>query len=187
MIKIQLDKLKKAKWNYKTENEGLTGKLIANIKRNKQIENLIVREKGKSFEVVNGNHRLTAMQQLKLKNAWCYNLGKIKDSEAKRIAIETNETKFESDNIKMAEIINDILKDFDISELEKTMPYSEEELKNFNELLEFDWDTFNTDGATAEPDGKVKFEIIVDENDAIISDELEKVCNKYGSAKLTRK
>ena len=41
---LEVSKLVKAKWNYKEENNVLTNKLLANIKKNGQVENLLVRE-----------------------------------------------------------------------------------------------------------------------------------------------
>ena len=41
---LPIDKLVEASWNYKDDDEVLQEKLAENIKRNKQIENIIVRE-----------------------------------------------------------------------------------------------------------------------------------------------
>jgi len=145
-IDIEVSKLVKANWNYKEENKTLTEKLTENIKRNGQIENLLIRELDTGFfEVVNGNHRLDVMNALKLKKAHCYNFGKITQNQASRIAIETNETKFKTDPIKLSEIITELNEDFKIEDLQKTLPYDEEELKNMLEVGEFDWDTFKVE------------------------------------------
>ena len=66
---IEISKLIKADWNYKEENTTLTKKLTENIKRNGQIESIMIRELDTGFyEVVNGNHRIDVMRALKLKN-----------------------------------------------------------------------------------------------------------------------
>jgi ParB-like chromosome segregation protein Spo0J len=41
---LNISQLVKADWNYKVDNEALAEKLANNIKRNGQIENIIVRE-----------------------------------------------------------------------------------------------------------------------------------------------
>ena len=62
-IEIPTDKLVKADWNYKTEDQEKQEKLKENIKRNGQIENIIIRELETGFfEVVNGNHRLSVLK-----------------------------------------------------------------------------------------------------------------------------
>ncbi len=143
---IEVSKLKKADWNYKEENDEQTNNLINNFKRNGQLENILIRELKKgSYEVVNGNHRLDVMKILKIKEVHTYNLGKISLSEAQRIAIETNETKFDADNLKMAELINMLSKEFPTDDLAKTMPYNEEEIKKMSELTEFDWAQYDSD------------------------------------------
>ncbi|GAB1371190.1 hypothetical protein MASR1M45_12520 [Candidatus Kapaibacterium sp.] len=51
----------KASWNYKEEDEFTTNKLVNNMKKNGQIENIHVRKLQTGYyEVVNGNHRLDA-------------------------------------------------------------------------------------------------------------------------------
>ncbi len=136
MVKIAIEKLEKAEWNYKKNDQALMEKLVANIKRNGQIENLIVRElpKGK-YEIVNGNHRYDALVELKTKKAWCYNLGKIKLAMAKRIAIETNETRFDSDMGKLDDLMKELEKSFNLGDLKMTMPFNE---KEFGKMFEND-------------------------------------------------
>jgi len=143
---VSIDKLIPAKWNYKKtddeESEKLMEKLKKNLSKNGQIENLIVRESRKknTYEVVNGNHRLIALKALKKKNAVCFMLGKISLEDAKRIAVETNETKFDSDPIKLAELITNIAKKFDIDDLVSTLPMSSDDIDNYTKMLHFDWD-----------------------------------------------
>lgn len=142
---IDINKLVKADWNYKEENEKLTEKLLENMKRNGQIENILIRELDTGFyEVVNGNHRLDVMKILKIKKVHSYNFGKIKLPQAQRIALETNETKFESDSIKMAELITSLTKEFPADDLVQTMPYTMDEISNMGELVDFDFNEFET-------------------------------------------
>lgn len=127
---ITLDKLIKAAWNYKEDDPALTEKLKTNIKRNGQIENIIVRELETGyFEVVNGNHRLDALRDLNCEAVYCYNLGPINESQAKRIAVETNETRFKSNDDRFSKVILDLKADFSLSDLSSTMPFTEQELE----------------------------------------------------------
>ena len=145
-IEISLDKLVKADWNYKTEDKDKQEKLKENIKRNGQIENIIIRELDTGFyEVVNGNHRLSVLKDLNIEKAYSYNLGKITQAQAIRIAIETNETKFDTDSIALAERVQELTKEFDLKDLINTLPYSEIEIDNFSKLTDFDWEQYETD------------------------------------------
>ena len=146
-VELPVNKLVKAPWNYKKEDVTLTQKLAANVRLNGQVENLRVRDmEDGNYEVVNGNHRLEVFNILKWKTCICFNFGKITDAKAQRIAIETNETKFESDTAQLAELIKDMAlvpnAEFDIDDLLATMPYDEKTLRGFGELVDFDWDKF---------------------------------------------
>jgi len=144
-IDIPIEKLVPAGWNYKDmesdQYKKLKEDLMNNFKRNGQVENIIVRELDTGyFEVCNGNHRFEVMKDLEYKNAHAFNMGKVPQHEAERLAIETNETKFQTDNLKLAKIIAGLQDTYTVDELCETMPYDEHELDNFNKMLEFDWE-----------------------------------------------
>lgn len=138
-VSVALGKLSKAKWNYKENDETLTAKLLNNMKRNGQIENIVVRELNGKYEIVNGNHRLDAFRKMKVESVVAFNLGKISKEEAQRIAVELNETRFESDPIAFARTISELTKAFSIEELAATLPFDDKQILNFKNLLEFDW------------------------------------------------
>lgn len=135
IVLLDVTQCVKATWNYKNEDEELSEKLLNNLKRNGQIENILVRLLPTGFyEVVNGNHRLEALIKLGAKKVIAYDLGDISTEEAKRIAIETNETKFQTDAIKLSQLINELSDKYSLDELIQTMPFNEQELNNFLEM-----------------------------------------------------
>lgn len=136
---IEISKLIKAAWNYKKDDDILMDKLIENIRRNGQIENIIVRElDGGTFEVVNGNHRLDALTVLGFSDVYCYNLGKISEQTAKRIAVETNETKFQSNLDSLADLVRGIVDEFTIDDILLSSPFSEEEINQMINDIDID-------------------------------------------------
>lgn len=143
-MSIPLVNLVHAEWNYKETDLNLHEKLKNNLVKNGQIENLVVREISSTndfetlYEVVNGNHRLTALMELEFADAYCYNLGEVSDNLAKRIAIELNETRFASDTIKLSELLQDISAEFGREDMLSTMPYDEHELEAFISYLDYD-------------------------------------------------
>jgi len=186
---IEIKFLKKAAWNYKTENEELSQKLLNQIKKNGQVENILIRRiKGKyEWEVLNGNHRLDVFNKLNMAKVMAYDFGEISELQAKRIAIETNETKFETDNIKLAEIISDLQKEIDIKDLEVTMPYSQEELDRQIALMNFDWKQFKDTGAGSDKDDNIiKIAITVDKKDWKMVPKIKEICEQYKSCKFTQ-
>lgn len=141
---MSIEKLVTAAWNYKKDDPAKAEKLKANIKRNGQVENILVRLLPTGFyEVVNGNHRLMVFQELGLKNIVVFNLGKISDAQARRVAVETNETKFETDNVRLAEVFKEMIdEEFTIEDLTESMPFELDEIQDMQKLLDFDWDAY---------------------------------------------
>lgn len=135
--KIALVDMLMCPWNYKKFNDqSLQQKLVANIKRNGQIENLITYENDKGEVVLaNGNHRYLAMQELGFESADCYHLGKITDAQAKRIALETNETKFATDKNKLAVILDEVLTSEEFKDFAETNPFDDKEMERLAALL----------------------------------------------------
>jgi len=130
---IPIDLLVPADWNYKADDEFMSKQLLNNLKRNGQIVTCQVRQLDTGFyEVVDGNHRLQALRQLGQEYVIVYDHGKIPLSQAQRIAIETNETKFNADPLKLGTLLKDLKEDFPEADLFETIPFTEDE---FNELL----------------------------------------------------
>jgi len=90
----------------------------------------------------------------------CYNLGKVSDSRARRVAIETNETRFESDNLKLAGLIQEIGvsegAEFTLPDLALSMPYSEQQMRDMVDLLNFDWEKYSPENMPEGEKGKPK-------------------------------
>ena len=153
---IQIDKLVKADWNYKENDEELCSKLVENIKRNGQIENILVRLLDTGFyEIVNGNHRYDALKAVGAKVAIAYDLGSISTAEAMRIALETNETRFKTNDAKLASVIKEIASTVSLEELAATIAFSPSELDRLLSLADWDWDQYTDDGG-AKPTPKEK-------------------------------
>lgn len=137
---INVKKLVAADWNYKEDDEVKSVKLANNMKKNGIVQNLIVRELGGGkYEVVNGNHRLAILKNGEGSDeVMCCNLGKISLALAKRIAYETNETNFETNQLRLGELLSSIAADFDFADLLDTSPLDEAHLRAMMETTQFD-------------------------------------------------
>ena len=145
-IEVPLSKIDKAPWNYKEDDPRLMRKLVSNFRRNGQLETVILREMPKGrYEMVNGNHRLDAMREIGDETVVGYNLGKVSEATARRVAVETNETKFASNDALLSKVINEILGEYDADELVGTLPYTAAELDDLRKLHEFSLDNFRND------------------------------------------
>lgn len=153
---VPVYRLRKAPWNYKEEDELKASRLAANIKRNGQVVNLIVRElkeKGPDglplLEVVDGNHRLDALVAAEVENAVVVNLRNISLAAAKRLSIEVNETRFATDEYRIANVLAELEAEFGKDDLLETLPYTEGQLDDLLSVAAFDFDEFN--GEPPEP------------------------------------
>ena len=123
------DLLVQADWNYKEEDEFVSKQLVNNIKRIGQVENIHVRELDTGYyEIINGNHRDTALSELGKEFVVAYDHGNVTIEEAIRRAIETNETKFKANSEKLAKLLQEIKLVIPDIELSETLPYQPEEL-----------------------------------------------------------
>lgn len=150
---VDISTLVPAEWNYKEDDAEMDAKLRANIERNGVVQNLITRVlRGKKLEVVNGNHRLRILKEMGLKKVVVYHKGKISLNEAKRLAVETNETNYETNQLKLSELMRDISLDFGVDQLVLTMPYEPDVLNAMLEVPGFD---INQYAATPPPEPPV--------------------------------
>jgi len=146
LIKVKVEQLQKAPWNYKTDGKPeLVEKLIKSASYQKSIGIIAVREIGKNkYEVIDGNHRLDALKRLGVEEVTVENFGKITKAEAVVISKQRNLIWFEDDTVKFAEVFKEeVLKEFTIDELEQMLPLAKTELESFGKLLDFDWSIYD--------------------------------------------
>ena len=146
LVDMNINDLVKADWNYKTDGtEEQIQKLMNSITEDSSVGVLAVREIEDNFEVIDGNHRLEAVTRLGWKKIPCENFGGITKAKAITIARRRNHKWFEDDLMSYAEIFSDtVLSEYSIEELEKFMPDTKEEMEDLKDLLNFDWDKYNT-------------------------------------------
>ena len=148
IIEIPIGDLVPAEWNYKAqgEEEAVT-RLINSIEKDKSagVPAVRVLPKGK-YEVIDGNHRLTALQQLGWKNVICENFGKISKGTAITIARRRNHKWFEDDTAALGLLYRDfVVPEFGLDSLDLFMPEGADGIQNIIDVTELDWDKLQTD------------------------------------------
>lgn len=127
-IILPVSKLIKAEWNYKVDDEQIQEKLDNSITKHGQIQNCQVREIDNGlFEVIDGNHRLNSFRNLGKTHVMCFNHGKISEEEAKIIAINSNEIKFDYDPAKLSALLTELQLSMPEVDIRSTLPFNEEE------------------------------------------------------------
>lgn len=160
IIKVKIEQLIPADWNYKKDDEFKAVKLQKSILEDGSLGVPAVREMSgmetdnglQIYEVGDGNHRLEAVRNLAIENIerWgeieVENFGAISKARMVLIARRRNHLWFEDDVIKYAELFRDVvLPEYpNLETLETYMPESLEELESYEKLLDFDWDQFKS-------------------------------------------
>lgn len=127
-------------WNYKLDGtQEEIDKLVESIKRDGSMGVLAVREVEKDgfvkLEVIDGNHRLKAIQILGWKKPFIENFGDISKAEAITIARRRNHQWFQDDIQKLANLlINEVLPEIKVEDYLKFMPDSADDLEKLKIL-----------------------------------------------------
>ena len=121
-ITVPLKNISPNKWNPNYMDSNQFNALKESVKDFKEVlegDRIIVREiEEGQYEVIDGEHRYTALKQLKAENAPVYNLGKIQDSKAKLINLTLNNYGTEDFNRKI-DLIQDLKKSIDMNHITK--------------------------------------------------------------------
>lgn len=143
LLTVHLDKIKPNPWNPNKQSEFIFSKERASIKKFGFLDPILVREKGKNFEIVDGEHRFRAGLAEGIEEFPVWNLGQVKDEAAKQLTIIMNETKGEPQRDKLVELLKDLEKSVGVEELLKALPYQESEINDFLKSVKVDWSAVN--------------------------------------------
>lgn len=170
---IEISRLNKAPWNYKRDDSEMAEKLTENIRRNGILQpSVVYRNELDDLVILDGNHRLDSYRRLELDKVPCLNLGELSDAEAKRIAIELNETKFDNDPVQMSELIMELSAEFGVDDLTMTLPYSDEDIEELQSWRDTDWN---------ELERELQDEDMEEEETVYVEEEVEIHCPHCGA------
>ena len=143
---VPIDNVFPNKWNPNQQNEKIFKKLKKNIKEVGFVVPVLVREIGDEvYEIIDGEHKWRAAQELGYEEIKISNMGEVSDNLAKVLTINMNNIKGEDDLIKRAEILKS-LEDGQLS----LLPFDKDEIREELELLDFDFDKYETDQISQE-------------------------------------
>ena len=140
VIKLPIEQLVKAEWNYKTDGtDEQIQKLMNSIEYDNSAGILAVRKIRDKYEVIDGNHRLEALRRLNYKEVQVENFGDLPKSKAIVLSRRRNHVWFDDDLVSFGTLLKeDVLPDISMETLKEILPEDEnlENLLNFNE---FEW------------------------------------------------
>jgi len=159
--KVKITELRPNKWNPKLKPEDDLDvqqqyeEVIKSIKNHGLVEPILVRSSREKkelgyYEIINGYHRFLACQELKFDEIVINDLGDVGDQEARKLTIVTEEIKIPVDQVKLSQLLKEMLDNEELDKLVEGLPYSRELIESKIELLEFDWNALDNE---ALPDG----------------------------------
>ena len=162
---MNIDNLVKAGWNYKTDGtEEQINKLIKSIKYDDSAGILAVRKLNDKYEVIDGNHRLEALQRIGWQQIQVENFGDISKAKAIIIARRRNHVWFDDDLKAFSDLIkNDVLPEIDTDTLKDILPDTPDEIDNLVNFGNFDWEE-PIEKEPKDNDGKKTIVVKVDES-----------------------
>ena len=162
---MNIDNLVKAGWNYKTDGtEEQINKLIKSIKYDDSAGVIAVRKLNDKYEVIDGNHRLEALQRIGWQQIQVENFGDISKAKAIIIARRRNHVWFDDDLKAFSDLIkNDVLPEIDTDTLKDILPDTPDEINNLVNFGNFDWEE-PIEKEPKDNDGKKTIVVKVDES-----------------------
>jgi len=162
---MNIDNLVKAGWNYKTDGtEQQINKLIKSIKYDDSAGVIAVRKLNDKYEVIDGNHRLEALQRIGWQQIQVENFGDISKAKAIIIARRRNHVWFDDDLKAFSDLIkNDVLPEIDTDTLKDILPDTPDEIDNLVNFGNFDWEE-PIEKEPKDNDGKKTIVVKVDES-----------------------
>jgi hypothetical protein len=148
LIKVPLTQLIPAKWNYKRDDPDAAAKLVTSIKQDHSAGVPVVRwlNNLEKYEVIDGNHRLIALQRLAERDPFWQeitveNFGEISDAKAVLISRRRNHDWFTEETALVTDLmVNTVIPEFpELQTIAPFMPETAEELKKYYDLSHTNW------------------------------------------------
>lgn len=127
-------------WNPNRQDEATFRRELASIRRFGFVDPIIVRKDGAKFEIIDGEHRWKAAQELGFVDIPVFDIGPISEHEARQLTVVLNELRGKPDDKRMAELLRGLLAKSTVDELIEVMPWNKDQFAKVAQLPEFDWD-----------------------------------------------
>ncbi len=142
VIKVATNQVVPNQYNPKEKKGEEYKKVLESIKVNGLMAPIFVRELSKDkYEIIDGEQRWTACEELGYKEVLIYNYGKLTDEEAIQLTVWWQQ-QVPFDEIKLAEVFADLVNKVGGDYSKIKLPYTEKEITDKIEMLKFDWEQF---------------------------------------------
>jgi hypothetical protein len=137
--RIPVGELHPNSWNPNRMDAFMYEKEMASMRAFGFVDPITVRQlPDGSFEILDGEHRWRAAQDIGMKMVPIWNLGEVPDAIAKQLTIVLNETRGRADETKLSALLADLLTSESSVELMENLPFDPEQFRRLTNS-DFDW------------------------------------------------
>lgn len=126
-------------WNPNVMSPDMLRKERASIKKFGYVNPILVRELGKKYQIIDGEHRWRVMVELGAARLEVTVIEGLNDEEAKQLTIVLNETRGRASPEKLGTLLRDLLEAVPKSDLLDVLPISPVDFDRLAGLEGFDW------------------------------------------------
>lgn len=142
LIWVTLEELRPNPWNPNRMDEAMYAKEMASIRKFGMVDPITVRQTDGGYEIIDGENRWKALNDLGRSSAPVFNLGWVDDATAMQLTVVLNETRGSPEKEKLSDLLKDLLKSETTEELLDVLPFSRESFDKLIDLPPFDWESF---------------------------------------------
>jgi hypothetical protein len=132
---VPIEQVRPNTWNPKDKDTVEYEKVKISIQQHGQRQPITVRE-NEGYEIIDGEQKWTACKELGFKDVLIYNEGVVDDKLAKELTIAYQQ-QVPFNELELAKLVDSIVKTFGT---DVKLPYSEIQLKTFDDLANYDWE-----------------------------------------------
>lgn len=141
--RVPIEKVKVNKWNPNEQTEFIFKHARKSLRDQGQLLPILVREVGKDFEIIDGEHRYRGALAEGADDISVNNLGRVSDQVAKQLTIIMNETRGEARRDKLSALLHSLEDSLGLEELLASLPIQETEIQSLLGSNEVDWTQTN--------------------------------------------
>jgi hypothetical protein len=145
---VPVGRIRPNPWNPNRQDAFIFEKEKASIREFGFVVPITCRSLGRDFEVIDGEHRWKAAQELGYTEVPIINLGDVDDETAKQLTIILNETKGQAQPDLLRALLDDLLAKKPKADLLKVLPYTPMQFDSM--VSQFNWDAIEKPVATKE-------------------------------------
>ncbi len=139
-LTLPIESIKPNPWNPNQQTDFMFEHQKHSMEKWGQILPVVCREKGKFYEIIDGEHRWKAAKEKGATELEIKNLGKVSDADAMQLTEILNQLKGTNDQHKLAELMGKIRSMVSLEEMFANLPIGEAEINALLAASQVDWE-----------------------------------------------